>query len=134
MSGPPPSRDISAAVERLAVTASAKGVQELRVANLIKADKIDDALAALAHNSGLPPAAIVSAYEAADYEPLLVMVRAARLSWNIFKLLLAARDGQVPPDLVKASFESFQLLPVINPQQLAELVAERKAALAGSAA
>jgi uncharacterized protein (DUF2336 family) len=129
MNGPPPSRDVSVAVERLARTANAKGVQEVRVANWIKADKVDDALAALVHNSGLPASAIVSAYESADYEPLLLMVRAARLSWNIFKLLLTARDGKVPPaDLVKASFESFQQLPVTSPQQLKELIAERQTA------
>jgi uncharacterized protein (DUF2336 family) len=134
MSGPPPSRDISAAIERLARTANAKGVQEVRVANWIKADKIDDALAALVHNSGLPPSTIVSAFESADYEPLLLMVRAARLSWNIFKLLLTARDGQVPAELVKASFESFQQLPVTSPQQLTELLAEQKSAQASNAA
>jgi uncharacterized protein (DUF2336 family) len=135
VTGRPPSRDISGAVERIARTANAKGIQEVRVANWIKADKIDDALAALVHNSGLPATTIVSAYESTDYEPLLLMVRAARLSWNIFKLLLTARDGQVPPaELVKASFESFQQLPVTSPQQLEELLAEQKAALASDAA
>lgn len=134
MTGPPPSRDISAAVERLARTANAKAVQEVRVANWIKADKIDDALAALVHNSGLPATVIVSAYESADYEPLLMMVRAARLSWNTFKLLLTARDGQVPAELVKASFESFQQLPVTSPQQLKELLAAHKPAPASDAA
>jgi len=77
----------------------------------------------------------VSAYEASDYEPLLLMVRAARLSWNVFKLLLTARDGKVPPsDLLKASFESFQQLPVINAQQLNELLAGRKRGQATDAA
>ena len=135
MTGPPSGRDISAALERLAKTSGRKAVQEVRVASWIKAEKIDDALAALVHNSGLPASAVVSAYEAPDHEPLLLMVRAARLSWNIFKLLLTARDGKAPPaDLVKTSFESFQKLPVISPQELKGLIVERKTAPAVNAA
>ena len=135
VTGPPSGRDISAALERLARTNSRKAVQEVRVASWIKADKINDALAALVHNSGLPANTVVSAYEAPDYEPLLLMVRAARLSWNIFKLLLTARDGKAPAaDLVKTSFESFQQLPVISPQELKGLIGNRNTAPANNAA
>ena len=127
MTGPPSSRDIAPAMERLARTAKGKAVEEVRVASWIKAERIDDALAALVHNSGLPARTIVRAYETPDYEPLLLIVRAARLSWNVFKLLLTTRDGQVPSaDLLKISFESFQQLSVPNAQQLRGLIADRE--------
>ena len=135
MTDPLSRRDVSAALERLARTANGKAVEEVRVANWIKADRIDDALAALAHNSALPADIIVRAYETSAYEPLLLMVRAARLSWNIFKLLLTTRDGKVPPaDLLKTSFESFQQLPVPNPQHLRGLIADQEMAAAIDAA
>lgn len=121
-----PSRDISPALERLARTAKGKPVEEVRVANWIKAEKIDDALAAIAHNGGLPASTVVRAYETPAYEPLLLVMRAARLSWNTFKLFLTIRDGKVPAaDVLKTSFESFQQLSIANAQQLGRLIASR---------
>lgn len=135
MIGPsePSGRDILPALERLARTAKDKGVEEVRVANWIKAEKIDDALAAVAHNAGLPAATIVRAFEAAAYEPLLLVVRAARYSWNTFKLLLTSRDGKVPPaDVLKTSFESFQQFSVANAQQLGLLMSGRESVKAAA--
>ena len=120
----PSDREIAYALERISRTAKGKGIEEVRVANWIKADKIDDALAAIAHNASLPGRTIVQAYETPGYEPLMVAVRAARYSWNVFKLLLTSKDGKGPPaDVLKASFESFQQLPVQSAQQLAQLMA-----------
>jgi uncharacterized protein (DUF2336 family) len=130
-----PSRDIAFALERLTRTTKGKPVEEVRVSNWIKAEKIDDALAALALNSGLPADTVVRAYDASDYEPLLLVVRAARVNWNIFKILLTARDGKVPSaDLVKTSFENFQHLPIVDLQQLKGLVAAGDSATAVKAA
>jgi hypothetical protein len=105
------------------------------VANWIKADKTEEALAAIAHNAGLPAAAVVAAYEAGGYEPLLVVVRAARLSWNAFKLLFTARDGKaLPGDALKISFEIFQQVPVAQAQKLACLLVRQKTEPAAEAA
>ena len=121
-----PSRDISPALERIARTAKGKAVEEVRVANWIKAEKVDDGLAAIAHNAGLPAATVIRAYDTPAYEPLLLVMRAARLSWNTFKLFLTLRDGKVPPaDVLKTSFESFQQLSVANAQQLGRLIAHQ---------
>ena len=128
-------RDISPGLERLGKTAKGKAIEEVRVANWIKANKMDDALAAIAHNAGLPGAAVVTAYEAGGYEPLLVIVRAARLSWNTFKLLFTARDGQaLPGDVLKSSFEIFQQVPIVHAQKLGRLILEQKAGPAAGAA
>jgi uncharacterized protein (DUF2336 family) len=130
-----PSRDIAPALERLARTAKGKPVEEVRVSSWIKADKIDDALGAIAHNSGIPADTIVRAFDTPAHEPLLIMMRAARLSWNTFKLLLTSRNGKVPgADVLKSSFEDFQQLSVPNAQQLGRLVARRRAEAAASAA
>jgi DNA recombination-dependent growth factor C len=81
------------------------------------------------------PATVVRAYETPAYEPLLLVVRAARYSWNTFKLLLTARDGKVlPADVVKTSFESFQQVSVADAQQLARLINGREAQAAKTAA
>ena len=131
----PSGRDITPALDRLARTAKGKPIEEVRVANWIKAEKIDEALAALAHNGDLVPATVVRAYETSAYEPLLLVVRAARYSWNTFKLLLSARDGKVlPADVVKTSFESFQQVSVADAQHLAGLIASREAQAATTAA
>ena len=69
------------------------------------------------------------------YEPLLVIVRAARLSWNTFKLLFTARDGQaLPGDVLKSSFEIFQQVPIVHAQKLGRLILEQKAGPAAGAA
>jgi hypothetical protein len=127
-------RDISLALERLARNAKGKAIEEVRVANWIKWEKIDDALAALAHNADLAAATVVRAYETPAHEPLLLVVRAARFSWNTFKLLLTARDGKVPADVVKISFEGFQQLSVADAQQLGKMMASREAHSAINAA
>jgi uncharacterized protein (DUF2336 family) len=130
----PSGRDISPALERLARNAKGKAIEEVRVANWIKGEKIDDALAALAHNADVAAATVVMAYETPAYEPLLLVVRAARFSWNTFKLLLTARDGKVPADVVKISFEGFQQLSVADAQQLGKMMASREAHSATNAA
>ena len=105
------------------------------MANWIKANKMDAALAAIAHNAGLAGAAVVAAYEAESYEPLLVIVRAARLSWNSFKLLFTARDGQaLPGDVLKSSFEIFQQVPIVHAQKLGRLLEQKAGPAAGAAA
>lgn len=130
-----PSRDISSALERLARTAKGKPIEEVRAANWMRADKIDDALAAIAHNAGLPGTTVVRAYDTPEYEPLLLVTRAARYSWNTFKLLLTARDGKGPsPEVLKTSFEAFQQLSQANAQQLGRLIGMRDADAAASAA
>jgi uncharacterized protein (DUF2336 family) len=130
-----PSRDISSALERLARTAKGKAIEEVRAANWMRADKIDDALAAIAHNAGLPGTTIVRAYDTPEYEPLLLVVRAARYSWNTFKLLLTARDGKGPsPEVLKTSFETFQQLSQANAQQLGRLIGMRDAGTSATAA
>jgi uncharacterized protein (DUF2336 family) len=131
----PPDRDIAPAVERLGKTAKGKVIEEVRVANWIKAGKTDEALAAIAHNAGLPAAAVAAAFDAGGYEPLLVVVRAARLSWNTFKLLFTARAGKaLPGEALKSSFEIFQQVPVAQAQKLGRLLIERKAEQAKEAA
>jgi uncharacterized protein (DUF2336 family) len=130
-----PSRDISQALERVTRTTRGKPVEEVRVTNWIKADKIDDALAAIAHNASLPAETIVRAYDAPAYEPLLFIVRAARLGWNTFKLLLTSRNGKLPSaEVLKTSFEDFQQLSVTNAQQLGRLIASKGGKPAANAA
>jgi uncharacterized protein (DUF2336 family) len=128
-------RDIAPALERLGKTAKGKTIEEVRVANWIKAEKTDEALAAIAHNAGLPAVAVIAAYEASGYEPLLVVVRAARLSWNAFKLLFTARDGKaLPGDALKSSFAIFQQVPVTQAQKLGRLLIQQAARPAADAA
>jgi uncharacterized protein (DUF2336 family) len=136
MVGPaqPSGRDIAPALERFGKTAKGKGIEEVRVANWIKADKTDEALAAIAHNAGMPAAVVIAAFEAGGYEPLLIVVRAARLSWNTFKLLFTARDGKaLPADVLKASFEIYQQVPVADAQKLGRLMAGSTAAAEAAA-
>ena len=125
-------RDITPALDRLARTAKGKPIEEVRVANWIKAEKIDEALAALAHNGELVPATVVRAYETPAYEPLLLVVRAARYSFQA----PADRPGRkvLPADVVRTSFESFQQVSVADAQQLARLINGREAQAAKTAA
>jgi uncharacterized protein (DUF2336 family) len=133
--GARPSHDISAALKQMTKLSRGKPIDEVRVAAWIKGKRTEDALAAIAHNARLPAVAVVSAYEAAAYEPFLLAVRAARLSWNTFKMMLNQKTGAPPPaDVVKTSFEIFQQVPVELAQELAGRICGDEATVEGAAA
>jgi uncharacterized protein (DUF2336 family) len=126
--------DLSAALKRVADLARDDTIDDAKLGAWIKTGKLDESLAALAHLASVPVDMVSRAYHAASYDPLLVIVRAARLNWNTFKLLLTCKAGRLPPvDVLKSSFESFQKLSVPTAQRVARFTAAREAAKSDAA-
>jgi uncharacterized protein (DUF2336 family) len=114
------------ASRRVYLKAASKGLGEPDIVEWLHERKLVEALAALAHLARVEPAVVSRAYFAAHYDPLLYLVRSVRLSWNCFKMLLAAKLGHEPPeDLLKSAFQSYQALSVPTAQRVVRFVSAR---------
>lgn len=117
------------AMERIGKKARSGELTEADVLRYLKENKVPDALATLAHLSGMPVEMVANAYQGSNWDPLLMLVRSLRFSWNTFKLLLTIKAGRVPPpDVLKASFESFQQLSVATAQRVVRFTIAREKA------
>jgi uncharacterized protein (DUF2336 family) len=127
--------DFDAATTTVRQKARSGGLIEDDVADWIKAGKLEEALAAMAHLAGVPTEMVARAYHAAHYDPLLFIVRSIKFGWGTFKLLLTAKAGRQPSsDVIKSAFDSFQQLSVQTAQRVVRFTAVREQAMQPSAA
>ena len=122
----------SAAVRRRAAEAP---LIEDDVLASIRAGRIEEALAALAHVAGVPVAMVANAYRSAHYDPLLFILRSVKFGWGTFKALLIAKEGRAPPpEVLRGAFEAFQQLSVQTAQRVVRFTAVREKAAQSDAA
>jgi uncharacterized protein (DUF2336 family) len=127
--------DFDAATTAVRQKARAGGLVEDDVVDWIKAGKMEEALAAMAHLAGVPTEMVARAYHAAHYDPLLFIVRSVKFGWGTFKLLLTAKAGRQPSsDVIKSAFDSFQQLSVQTAQRVVRFTAVREQAMQPNAA
>lgn len=122
----------SAAVREAAVrlrgSAAAGGPTEEEIEEMLADRRIAEALAALAIRSGLPASVVAQAYAAAQPEPLMFIIRAEGLGWNVLSGLLEARTAEhgASPDLDDVR-ESFDLLSEATAGRVLRFVSLRTA-------
>lgn len=121
-----------AAVER---KVRGSGLVEDDIGEWLRAGKIDEALAAIAHLAGVSMPIVVKAYRSPHYDPLLFLVRALKFGWGTFKALLAAKAGRQPSaETLRSAFEAFQQLSVQTAQRVVRFTAAREKAAQSDAA
>jgi uncharacterized protein (DUF2336 family) len=128
---PPPGRPASldAAVAAVARKAEGVGVIEDDVTEWIRAGRIEEALAAIAHLADVPVEMVVRAYEGPHHDPLLFIVRSVRFGWATLKLLLNARSRtNATNEDLKGAFEAFQQLSIQTAQRVVRFTAARERA------
>ena len=119
--------DFTGAEARVAEWARRGQLNEEKVVGWIREGKLEDSLAAMAHLAGIPVELVARAYHAANYDALLIVVRAVRFNWTTFKTLLAYKAGRVPPlELLKDAFEAFQQLTVPTAQRVLRFTLARE--------
>lgn len=118
------------AVDAVRARANEGGLAEDDVIEWIKAGRVEEALAAIAHLAGMPVEMVARAYRQPHYDPLLFIVRSVRFGWGTFKLLLSLKAGRQPPaDMLKSAFEAFQQLSVQTAQRVVRFTAARERAI-----
>jgi uncharacterized protein (DUF2336 family) len=133
----PPARPeaLGKAVAVVARKVESVGVIEDDVAEWIKAGRIEEALAAIAHLADMPVDTVVRAYEGVHHDPLLFIVRSVRFGWATLKLLLNARSGvNASNEDLKGAFEAFQQLSIQTAQRVVRFTAARERAAQSDAA
>jgi Uncharacterised protein conserved in bacteria (DUF2336) len=109
--------------------AESHGIIEDDVAQWIKAGRIEEALAAIAHLADMPVEMVARAYEGVHHDPLLFIVRSVRFGWATLKLLLNARPGaHATNEDLKGAFEAFQQLSIHTAQRVVRFTAARERA------
>ena len=101
----------------------------------IRAGRIEEALAAIAHLADMPVETVVRAYEGVHHDPLLFIVRSVRFGWATLKLLLNARSGvNATNEDLKGAFEAFRQLSIHTAQRVVRFTAARERAAQGETA
>jgi uncharacterized protein (DUF2336 family) len=110
--------DLSASHAYVQQSAKAGRLNEQQIVRWLEKGNIEDALAAVAHLAGAPTDVIARAYHASSYDPVLILIRAANLGWNVFKAILLRKAGRTPPaDVLAQAFDSFGRLSAASAQR-----------------
>jgi hypothetical protein len=118
--------DFTGCSARIDAMEAAGELGEDRVQKLLKEDRLADAIVAIGRLAQLSTEVVANAYSAPSYDPMLFIVRGARMSWPTFKLLLNAKAGKAAPQaLLKAAFASFEGLSVPTAQRVMRFVSTR---------
>lgn len=84
-------------------------IEAARIARWASLGRIEDALAALARDAGLPVASVVACQDAPDPRALTALVRGLGHPWTLAKTLLRVRPGGLPPwDTLLAAYRLHQ--------------------------
>jgi uncharacterized protein (DUF2336 family) len=103
----------------------ATDADERRIDDLIRAGDLETALAEVARLAAVSPAFARRAYETADHDPLLFLLRSIRLGFGTLKLFLRAKPGPVrPPEEWNGIQAAFQALSVTTAQRVVRLSAQ----------
>lgn len=101
-------------------------LNEEQIQKMLRTDRLPDAIVGIARLAQLSTEVVANAYSAATYDPLLFIVRGTRLSWPTFKLLLTAKAGKTPPQmLLQSAFASFEGLSIPTAQRVMRFVTAR---------
>ncbi len=128
-SGKPPSTaSVRDAAVRLRGSTVAGGPTGEEIEGMLREGRVAEALAALAIRAGLPAAVVARAYAAPQPEPLMFIVRAQGLSWDVLAGLLETRSAGrgYGPDLEDVR-ESFGLLTEATANRVLRFVSLRSA-------
>jgi uncharacterized protein (DUF2336 family) len=118
--------DFTGCSARVDAMEAAGELSEDKVQKLLKEDRLADAIVAIGRLAQLSTEVVANAYSAPSYDPLLFIVRGARMGWPTFKLLLNAKSGKAAPQpLLKAAFASFEGLSVPTAQRVMRFVSTR---------
>ena len=86
---------------------------------------ISHAIAEVARLAAVSPAFARRAYDAADHDPLLFLLRSIRLGFGTLKLFLRTKSGPVrPPEAWTGIQSAFQALSVTTAQRVVRLSAQ----------
>lgn len=105
------------ALVRIGRRAKLRTLSEDDVTEWLNSGEIDDALAAIAYIGALPVHLVARAFHAADYEPLLVVLRSLGFKRATFGTVLRYKAGRaLPPSLLEEAFASYEALPIATAQ------------------
>jgi hypothetical protein len=109
----------AAVKERVRKLASGETPQEKLVVEFLNQGKIPEAAAAMADMAKVTMDIVAKAYSARHYDPILMIVRAAKISWPTFKLILEIKTGKALTDhVLKRAFESYEKLSPATAQRV----------------
>jgi uncharacterized protein (DUF2336 family) len=119
--------DLEKAAAAVAAGTSDGELDEEKIAAWLREGRVEETLAALAQLAQVPLPMVARAYHAAEYDPLLFIVRSLGFGWIVFKLLLTKKAGRQPPyDVLRSAFDSFQQLSVSTAQRVVRFTAARE--------
>jgi uncharacterized protein (DUF2336 family) len=96
---------------RVMMAAKGEPLHERLVVDFLNQGKLPEAAATIADMAKVPMGMVAKAYSARHYDAILMIIRAARLSWPTFKLILELKTGKGLTDMVlKKAFESYERL------------------------
>jgi hypothetical protein len=91
--------------------------------------KLDEAITVVALVVGIPIEIVARAFYAASVTPLLVVARSAGFSRNGLRLLLKAKLGRTPPEmLLKDAYSTYESLSVVEAKRLLRMTVARASA------
>lgn len=126
--------DFTDATANVRAAAAAGTLDEETVAAWVRAGRIEDALAAIAHLVQVPAPVVARAYHSNHYDPLLFIVRALKFGWGTFKALLVAKAGRdLTDEMHRSAFAAFQQLSVSTAQRIVRFTAMRERTLESEA-
>lgn len=121
--------DFAEAARVVESVAGAGRLDEETILAWIRAGRIDEALAAIAHLARVPPAMVARAYHASHYDPLLFILRALRFGWGTLKALLVAKTGrELSEEVQRSAFAAFQRLSIDTARRILRFTAARERA------
>jgi uncharacterized protein (DUF2336 family) len=95
---------------------------EKDIRELLEKDLVDEALVVLASVTGVPAPVVARAYHASHYDPLLFIVRAKKIAWETFEMLLVSKTGRRPSETVlRGAREAFEQITVETAGRILEL-------------
>lgn len=121
--------DFAEAARVVERTADDGRLDEETILAWIRAGRIDEALAAIAHLARVPPAMVARAYHASHYDPLLFILRALRFGWGTLKALLVAKTGRdLSEEVQRSAFTAYQRLSIDTARRILRFTAARERA------
>ena len=122
--------DFADAAKIVSEAAGQGGLDEDTIVGWLRAGRIEDALAALAHLAGVPTPVVARAYHSNHYDPLLFFVRSLKFGWATFKAFLVAKAGrEITEEVHRSAFAAYQQLSVSTAQRIVRFTAMRERTL-----
>jgi uncharacterized protein (DUF2336 family) len=102
---------------------------EQAIVALVAEGRVDEALVLVARVAGVTSDTATQAFQRADLDRLLFLMRAADLGWGTLKHLIQVRPGRrLQPEEMRGTFEAFQALSIATARRSVGFVADRSTA------